>query len=175
MVFGEDGGVNDLLRKRFVDEKATLNLSGALWILGKAIGIAPKDKLCEMCSVRWIHDHGKLQLPYLLRQLHNLLNELEMRRKPCVKRSYGLSGIAKRRKISKYGTSGLVAVRDREVEDSSRYAMGGKYLKFSGNLRGTRSPIWPLVATKNSYFGPPTFSLRPSDCGDRTWERIYMF
>ncbi|KAD5960322.1 hypothetical protein E3N88_11794 [Mikania micrantha] len=41
-------------------------------------------------------------------------------RKPCAKRSYGLSGIAKRRKISKYETSGLVAVRDGEIEDSSR-------------------------------------------------------
>ncbi|KAD2804909.1 hypothetical protein E3N88_38286 [Mikania micrantha] len=52
----------------------------------------------------------------------------ERGRKPCAKRSPGLSGNEKRRKISKYGISGLVAVRDGEVEGSRRYAMVEKYL-----------------------------------------------
>ncbi|KAD5962056.1 hypothetical protein E3N88_13529 [Mikania micrantha] len=54
----------------------------------------------------------------------------ERGRKPCVKRSPGLPEIVKRRKISKYWSTRLVAIRDEGVENPPRYAMLGKYLRF---------------------------------------------
>ncbi|KAD0299845.1 hypothetical protein E3N88_44491 [Mikania micrantha] len=47
----------------------------------------------------------------------------EHRRKRIAKRSYGLSGIEKRRKISKYWSKGLIAVRGGGLESPPRYAM----------------------------------------------------
>ncbi|KAD4981959.1 hypothetical protein E3N88_18630 [Mikania micrantha] len=65
----------------------------------------------------------------------------EHRRKRIAKRSYGLSGIEKRRKISKYWSKGLIAVRGGGLESPPRYAMVVKYLRFPKNF-----------ATKNQDF-----------------------
>ncbi|KAD6454595.1 hypothetical protein E3N88_09301 [Mikania micrantha] len=73
-----------------------------------------------------------------------------------------------------------------ELLDSSRYAKDGlrvlggtrwskKISDFSGFLRGTRSLDLLFVAMKNNHFGPPIFILRPSDCMDRTKDRVYKF
>ncbi|KAD6795903.1 hypothetical protein E3N88_06799 [Mikania micrantha] len=70
----------------------------------------------------------------------------EHRRKRIAKRSYGLSGIEKRRKISKYWSKGLIAVRGGGLESPPRYAMVVKYLRFPKNF-----------ATKNTTKTPSKF------------------
>ncbi|KAD4178523.1 hypothetical protein E3N88_27114 [Mikania micrantha] len=59
--------------------------------------------------------------------------------------SPGLPGIEKRRKISKYWISGLVAVRGGGLESPPRYAMHAKYLRF---LRKSLRYAKPLLASR---------------------------
>ncbi|KAD7477722.1 hypothetical protein E3N88_00858 [Mikania micrantha] len=88
-----------------------------------------RNKMIRQVKVQWKYRKGseatwetedemKRLYPHLFEIMREMMNVGEN-----AKRSYGLSGIAKRRKISKYGTFGLVAVRDENVEDPSRYAM----------------------------------------------------
>ncbi|KAD3067992.1 hypothetical protein E3N88_35872 [Mikania micrantha] len=66
----------------------------------------------------------------------------ERGRKPCTKRSPGWSGIEKRRKITKYWSIGLIAVRDGGVGNPPRYAMIAKYLRFLRKSSRYAKPFW---------------------------------
>ena len=70
------------------------------------------------------------------------MRNYERGRKPCSKRSPGLSGIEKRRKITKCWSIGLIAVRGGGLEGSPRYAMLGKYLRFLRISSRYAKPFW---------------------------------
>ncbi|KAD4180546.1 hypothetical protein E3N88_29137 [Mikania micrantha] len=82
----------------------------------------------------------------------------ERGRKPCSKRSPGLPGIEKRRKISKYWNSGLVTVREGWDKDPPRYVMHGKYRRFARKTSRYAKPKWALrrdeASEENSTLSP---------------------
>ncbi|KAD3639997.1 hypothetical protein E3N88_29220 [Mikania micrantha] len=69
--------------------------------------------------------------------------------KPCSKRSPGFPGIVKRRKISKYWSTGLVAVRGGGLGSSPRYAMHERNLRSPDffAVREAFLGIWSRYAT----------------------------
>ncbi|KAD7476981.1 hypothetical protein E3N88_00117 [Mikania micrantha] len=73
----------------------------------------------------------------------------ERGRKPCAKRSPGLPGIEKQRKISKCWTIGLIEVREGGVESPPRYAMHAKYLRFLRISSRYAKPFWLLVVVRD--------------------------
>ncbi|KAD2805247.1 hypothetical protein E3N88_38624 [Mikania micrantha] len=83
----------------------------------------------------------------------------ERGRKPCSKRSPGLREIEKRRKISKYWSNGLVAVRGGGLEGPPRYAMLVKYLRFS---------------RKASRYAKPKLASRRGTRRVRRWRNLIL-
>ncbi|KAD5317323.1 hypothetical protein E3N88_17269 [Mikania micrantha] len=70
-----------------------------------------RNKTIRQVKVQWKHRKGSEATWETEDEMKRLYPHLFEMRKPCAKRSYGLSGIAKRRKISKFG-----------ILDLSRYA-----------------------------------------------------
>ncbi|KAD4585975.1 hypothetical protein E3N88_23576 [Mikania micrantha] len=67
----------------------------------------------------------------------------ERGRKPCAKRSYGLSRIAKQRKFQRYCVLGLFAVREDDSEVPSRYTKEQKYLMIPNCFAVREEPLNP--------------------------------
>ncbi|KAD4179773.1 hypothetical protein E3N88_28364 [Mikania micrantha] len=81
----------------------------------------------------------------------------ERGRKPCSKWSPGLPEIEKRRKISKYWSNGLVAVRGGGLEGPPWYAMLGKYLRFSRKASRYAKPKLASRRVSLSQYQKPSF------------------
>ncbi|KAD6794782.1 hypothetical protein E3N88_05678 [Mikania micrantha] len=105
-------------------------------VMDREVKVLKRSRI-PIVKVHWNSQRGP---EYTWERLKYARNR-EHRRKRIAKRSYGLSGIEKRKKISKYWSKGLIAVRGGGLESPPRYAMVVKYLRFPKNF-----------ATKNQDF-----------------------
>ncbi|KAD5317689.1 hypothetical protein E3N88_17635 [Mikania micrantha] len=92
------------------------------------------------------------------------------------KRFPGLSGIEKRRKITKCWSIGLIAVRGGGLEGSPRYAMLGKYLRFLRISSRYAKPFWASGRGENTHINHhPNSIFKPSERKDRTRDHHNKF
>ncbi|KAD4384946.1 hypothetical protein E3N88_25114 [Mikania micrantha] len=102
--------------------------------------------------------------------------EYTWEREDQMKSNPGLSGIEKRRKITKCWSIGLIAVRGGGLEGSPRYAMLGKYLRFLRISSRYAKPFWASGRGENTHINHhPNSIFKPSERKDRTRDHHNKF